>query len=81
VERIKTDEAFRNEVAGAPDAEARYALINAAGFDVTAADKDVIVSGLEAAQGELSDAQLEGAAGGFNFGIQGPGGIGIGIGW
>lgn len=63
VERIKTDEAFRSDVIAAPDAEARYAFLNAAGFDVSSADKDVIVKGLEQAPAELSDEQLEGASG------------------
>ena len=79
IERIKSDEAFRNEVAAAPDADARYVLINAAGFDVSAADKDVLVKGLET--GELSDAQLEGAsgAGGIIFSL--PGVISMGGSW
>ena len=78
IERIKSDEAFRNEVVAAPDADARYALINAAGFDVTAADKDILVKGLET--GELSDAQLEGASGAGGIGIGIPG-FNIGIDW
>lgn len=73
IERIKTDEKFRNEVIAAPDAEARYAFLNAAGFDVSPADRDVIVAGLEQEPAELSDEQLEGlsGAGGLNFSIPG----------
>jgi len=81
VERIKTDEAFRNEVIAVPDAEARYAFLNEAGFDVSPADKDVLVKGLEQAPTELSDEQLEGASGAGGFGITLPGGWGLGGSW
>ena len=81
VERMKTDEAFRNEVMAVPDAEVRYAFLNEAGFDVSPADEDVLVKGLEQAPTELSDEQLEGASGAGGFGITLPGGWGLGGSW
>lgn len=80
IERVKTDEAFRNDVIAAPDAEARYTFLNEAGFDVSPADKDVLVKGLEDASSELSDEQLEGAAGGWSFGISIPNLFQVGVG-
>lgn len=68
VERIKSDESFRNDVMAAPDAEARYAMLNDAGFDVSPADEAVLVKGLEQAPVELSDEQLESASGAGGFG-------------
>ncbi len=79
-ERMKTDQAFRDQVAGAGDDAARLEIINAAGFAVTTEDRETIVAALNHADGELSDAQLEGISGGgrnpcYDFYVPG-GGIG-----
>ena len=63
-ERMKTDQGFRDEVAGAGDDTTRLELITAAGFDVEANDRDTILTALAAADSELNDAQLEGVSGG-----------------
>ena len=67
--RITTDQAFRDEVAGAADDAARLEIINAAGFTVTAEDRAVIVEAIAASDGEVSDAQLAGIAGGGGIGF------------
>lgn len=76
--RITTDQAFRDEIAGAPDDAARLDIINAAGFTVTAEDRDVIVNALATSDGEVSDAQLANVSGGcggsMTVGIPGFGG-------
>lgn len=65
--RMTTNQAFRDEIAGAPDDAARIVMINAAGFSVTADDRDVILNALAASDGEVSDAQLAGISGGTDF--------------
>jgi predicted ribosomally synthesized peptide with nif11-like leader len=62
-ERMRTDQAFRDQVAGAGDDAARLQVINDAGFAVTAEDRDTVVAALAPADGELSDEQLEGVSG------------------
>ena len=62
--RITTDQAFRDEIAAAPDDDARIEIMTAAGFSVTADDRDVILNALATSDGEVSDAQLANVSGG-----------------
>jgi predicted ribosomally synthesized peptide with nif11-like leader len=64
VERMKTDQAFRDQVAGAGDVAARLEVINAAGFAVTTEDREALDAALTSAEDELSDAQLDSISGG-----------------
>lgn len=57
IERIKTDEDFAKKVIECKDAEARTAVVKAAGFDFTAEE-------LQAWRDELSDDELDSVAGG-----------------
>jgi predicted ribosomally synthesized peptide with nif11-like leader len=67
-DRLKSDQAFRDEVGAAGDDAARLEVITGAGFDVVAEDKDAILAALQTSDGEVSDAQLEGVAGaGWNL--------------
>ncbi|HUC35898.1 MAG TPA: Nif11-like leader peptide family RiPP precursor [Acidimicrobiales bacterium] len=63
-ERLKTDEAFTEELAKASTPEERLRRANEAGYEVTADDIDAIRSdlGIE----ELSDEDLEKVAGGLS---------------
>ena len=56
IERMKSDEAFRGRVLAEEGVEARMALIVAEGFDCSAEE----IASLQ----ELSEAELEGVAGG-----------------
>ena len=56
VEKMKSDEAFRERVMAEEDVEARMALIGAEGFDCSAEE----IAALQ----ELSEAELSGAVGG-----------------
>lgn len=58
IERMKTDEEFAKKVMECKDAEARMVVAKAAGFDFTAEE-------VRASQGELSEDELQGAAGGY----------------
>ncbi len=60
IERLKTDEEFRERVKAAKDSEARIALVKAEGFDFSAED-------ISAVKGELSDDELDGLAGGWGW--------------
>jgi predicted ribosomally synthesized peptide with nif11-like leader len=64
VERVTSDEAFRNQVAAAPDPEARRQLVEAAGFDVEPADQETIRAALGEGSMELTDEELAGVSGG-----------------
>jgi len=79
-ERLKTDQAFRDRVAGAGDDAARLEIINATGFAVTAEDRETIVAALSSADGELSEAQLEGISGGTSSNRCYGGNLGPGVG-
>ncbi|MEQ8167563.1 MAG: Nif11-like leader peptide family natural product precursor [Candidatus Eremiobacterota bacterium] len=57
VEKINTDEDFRNKVTGFKDTESRMAFVKSQGFDFTADD-------IKSAKGELSDELLDAIAGG-----------------
>ena len=56
VEKMKSDDAFRDKVMAEEDVEARMALIGAEGFDCSAEE----IGALQ----ELGDAELDGVAGG-----------------
>ena len=56
VEKMKSDDAFRDKVMAEEDVEARMELIGAEGFDCSAAE----IGALQ----ELGDAELDGVAGG-----------------
>ena len=66
VERLSTDEAFRDQLAAAPSPEDRLRIANDAGFAVGPDDVGAIRSaaGIE----ELSDDDLEKVAGGMSDG-------------
>jgi predicted ribosomally synthesized peptide with nif11-like leader len=81
VERMQTDQAFRDQVSGSGDDAARLEVINAAGFAVTTQDREALDAALTSAEDELSDAQLESISGGTgvpsNFGGNGSNGAGL----
>ena len=64
VERLSSDEAFRDRLAAAPTPEERQEMARAAGYDLGAGDMPAIKStlGIE----ELSDVDLEKVAGGMS---------------
>ena len=62
IERLKTDEEFKERVKDAADKEARMALVNAEGFDFSEED-------IKAVKSELSDDELDGVSAG-NWGGQ-----------
>ena len=57
IEKMKSDEAFRNRVLSIEDVAGRLALISSEGFDCTEAE-------IKQVSQELSDDQLEAVAGG-----------------
>ncbi len=57
IERLKTDEEFRELMKDAADKEARIALVKAEGFDFSEED-------IKAVESELSDDELDEVAGG-----------------
>ncbi len=57
VEKMNTDEDFRNKVTACKDPESRRAFVKSQGFDFTADDITVV-------KGELSEEALESIAGG-----------------
>jgi predicted ribosomally synthesized peptide with nif11-like leader len=63
VERLSSDEAFRDRLAAAPTPEERQEMARAAGYDVGAEDMPAIKSALGIE--ELSDEDLEKVAGGI----------------
>ena len=64
VERLSSDEAFRDRLAAAPTPEERQEMARAAGYDVGAEDMPAIKSALGIE--ELSDEDLEKVAGGMS---------------
>ena len=60
IERLKTDEEFRERVKDAADKETRIALVNAEGFDFSEED-------IKAVKSELSDDELQAISGGNEF--------------
>ncbi len=57
IERLKTDEEFKERVKDATDKEARIALVNAEGFDFSEED-------IKAVKSELSDDELDAVSAG-----------------
>lgn len=56
IERLKTDEEFRDRLKSAEDREARLALVKAEGFDFNVEDLSVVT-------GEMSEEELDGVSG------------------
>ena len=61
LEKVKGDTSLQEKLNGAADADAVVEIANAAGFSITAED----IQSMQSATVELSDAELEGAAGGM----------------
>ncbi len=73
--RMTTDEAFRFQLQNAPSDDERRAIMQAGGYNFTpeeweAATKQILES--DAADSELSDAQLEAVSGGMMLMYGGP---------
>jgi predicted ribosomally synthesized peptide with nif11-like leader len=64
VERLANDAEFRAQVESASDPLAKKKLVQAAGYDFDMADISAVLP--QSAGGELSDAELEGVAGGVD---------------
>ena len=60
LEKVKTDTGLREKLKGVADADAALAIAKEAGFAITAED----IQSMQSATVELSDEELEGAAGG-----------------
>ena len=60
LEKVKADTELQEKLNGAADADAVVEIANAAGFSITAED----IQSMQSATVELSDEELEGAAGG-----------------
>ena len=59
LEKVKTDTSLQEKLKAAADSDAALAIAKDAGFSISAED-------LKNAQSEISDAELEAAAGGLN---------------
>ena len=71
LEKVKSDTSLQEKLNGAADADAVVEIAKEAGFAITAED----IQSMQSATVELSDAELEGAAGGWRrTGICGGGG-------
>ena len=71
LEKIKADTELQEKLNGAADADAVVEIAKAAGFSITAED----IRSMQSESVELSDEELEGAAGGWRrTGICGGGG-------
>ena len=64
LEKVKADTSLQEKLKGAADADAALAIAKEAGFAITAED----IQSMQSATVELSDEELEGAAGGIYFG-------------
>lgn len=60
IEKMKSDEAFRDRILAIIDVDARLAAASCAGFEFTEAE-------LKEVQSELSDVELDAAAGGYPY--------------
>ena len=60
LEKVKTDTGLREKLKGVADADAALAIAKEAGFAITAED----IQSMQSAPEELSDEELENAAGG-----------------
>ena len=63
LEKVKADTELQEKLNGAADADAVVEIAKAAGFAITAED----IQSMQSATVELSDEELEGAAGGMCF--------------
>ena len=71
LEKVKADTSLQEKLNGAADADAVVEIAKAAGFSITAED----IRSMQSESVELSDEELEGAAGGWRrTGICGGGG-------
>ena len=64
LEKVKADTSLQERLNGAADADAVVEIAKEAGFAITAED----IQSMQSATVELSDEELEGAAGGFGPG-------------
>ena len=60
LEKVKSDTSFQEKLKAASTPEAAIDIAKAAGFSITAED----IQSMQSQSGELSDEELEGAAGG-----------------
>ena len=63
IEKVKSDTELRSKLEAAESADAAIAIAKAAGFAITADD----IQSMQSKPTELSDEELERAAGGLNF--------------
>ena len=61
LEKVKADTSLQEKLNGAADADAVVEIAKEAGFSITAED----IQSMQSAPAELSDEELEGAAGGI----------------
>jgi predicted ribosomally synthesized peptide with nif11-like leader len=78
IERLASDAEFRTQVESAADPVAKKKLVQEAGFDFDMADIAAVLP--ESAGGELSDAELEGVAGGLTAGETASAAVSAGVG-
>ena len=64
LEKVKSDTSLQEKLNGASDAVAVAEIAKEAGFSITAEDIQSMQSQSQSQSGELSDEELEGAAGG-----------------
>ena len=65
IEKAKADTSLQDKLKGAASPEAAIEIAKEAGFAITAEDIQSMQSATESATAELSDEELEGAAGGW----------------
>ena len=65
LEKVKGDTSLQEKLKAAASPEAAIDIAKAAGFSITAEDIQSMQSATESATAELSDEELEGAAGGW----------------
>ena len=65
IEKVKSDTELRSKLEAAESADAAIEIVKDAGFSITAED----IQSMQSATVELSDEELEGAAGGLRHGI------------
>ena len=75
IKKLNEDPEFRKKMEDAPDNETRKGIVQEAGFDFNREDIKAAFG-----SGELSEEELEKAAGGVNAGVAIGGGIGIAAG-
>ena len=74
IEKVKTDTSLQEKLKAAASPEAAIEIAKDAGFSITAED----IQSMQSATVELSDAELEGAAGGWFDTLPGRPGCGCG---